>query len=114
MSAPLNIYKLFRKSVTSRRWDRVDAYVAIAATPEEALYSHAVRLAAFESITGMAYDEEVNQELEAELGLKLMPLTPAEAVHYNLEVPEWEVTWLGQATEVPQEIQVVCVSYCER
>lgn len=107
----MNIYRLFRTSVTQRRWDRVDSYVAIAATPEEAMFSHSIRLEAFATIKATSYDEETHTDLELEMGSRCMPLTEDEQKQYNLPPHDWDVTLLGTAAPEFTEAQLICIDY---
>lgn len=107
----MNIYRLFRTSVTQRRWDRVDSYVAIAATPEEAMFSHSLRLEAFAAIKATPYDEETHVDLELEMGTRCMPLTEAEQKNYDLAPRDWAVTFLGTAAPEFTEARLICIDY---
>lgn len=110
----LNVYKVYRHGLTGRNWDRVDSYVAIAANEDEALYGYAIRMAAFEHMVGIEYDEDVYQELEVECGRRCMPVTADEAVQYSLTNYEWEVTVIGKANSGHTEPSLVCMDYCAR
>lgn len=107
----MNIYRLFRSSVTQRRWDRVDSYVVIAANPEDAKFSHSLRLQAFAHIKNREYDEEVHTDLELEVGSRCMPVTEQEQKDYNLIPNEWHVTLLGQAAPEFTEDRLICLEY---
>lgn len=107
----MNIYRLFRTSVTQRRWDRVDSYVAIAATPEEAMFSHAIRLEAFAVIKATPYDEEDHRELELEMGACCMPVTDTEQKHYDLNPSAWDVMFIGTAAPEFTEAKLICIDY---
>lgn len=108
----MNIYKLFRTSDTMRRFDRVDSYVAIASTAEEAMFSHSIRLQVFQHCNnGVEYDESKYLELESTIGITGMPLTPEEGMHYQIQPHTWEVTLIGTADPGITDPQLVCMDY---